>query len=795
MEQGFRVFEKSVAELLSLAGFQIQQEQIVLHKKVDLLAHEWRLGKLRRIAVECKDHSRALSQKEVSEILASYFPLQQNHLVDEILLVTAAGLAPSAFTMVAETRELNHLTFKELQNQIMDFHSYLLALMAMFDAKGLSEYYIPSRIRDGGAVLEDEVLSWVRTDWNKEPLAILGSYGMGKTSFALRLGNVLAKMALHDSQDRIPVYIRLNEISAEQSLEGLLGKALTATHLVRGYSFHAFMKLNELGRFVIILDGFDEMKHALSWDELKFNFRQINRLVCGASKVLVLGRPTVFLSEEEQRYVLRGIRVHFGQEIQEPDRPVYRELYLAPFNGREIEAFLHRYFDYKKRGGDSTSVKDHYPYLNKSINSKITALSSGRGLYDIASRPVQLQMIAEVLPQWKGSIDDMTVAILYSRFIDRIIEREYDKLERKRFDTALRRRFARSVAWWLWIRGHSSGSASGLPAAEIPDHILTPFLATDMDREAVLRDLVAACFLERKAGDSLYFPHRSFQEFLVAEEMVEWIKSPEGSIEAADKHSTVEVGNFMSGIAGESDLAGWERNLKLHRGQISYGLARAWTGPGSRLSWLEARAEESGVPWYLIFLTTCGIENERYAENVLGKIRSLQSKTDNALYCLLSHLCSMFLLPHVPSHKRNGRYFASVLGQSLFECCRVALGGSWAAIRREKRDTPEAYLARLMESTKKKGLGANPVVMQFMVKIIIGATKEVADIGGTYRVLCTVLRDYCLLTSWIAGSTLRVSGAANISTVSFSSEEFWHGADVPNPMHFKMVEQFIEKFS
>ena len=49
------------------------------------------------------------------------------------------------------------------------------------------------------------------------------------------------------------------------------------------------MKLNKLGCFVIILDGFDEMKHTLSWDEFRYNFKELNRLVNSNSKVIVLG--------------------------------------------------------------------------------------------------------------------------------------------------------------------------------------------------------------------------------------------------------------------------------------------------------------------------------------------------------------------------------------------------------------------------------------------------------------------------------------------------------------------------
>ena len=95
---------------------------------------------------------------------------------------------------------------------------------------------------------------------------------MGKTSFARHLAAVLAKEHLENGRKRIPILLRLGEISSEQSLEGLLGKAFTALSFVRNYNFNAFMALNNLGRFVIFLDGFDEMKHTLSWEQCRFNW-------------------------------------------------------------------------------------------------------------------------------------------------------------------------------------------------------------------------------------------------------------------------------------------------------------------------------------------------------------------------------------------------------------------------------------------------------------------------------------------------------------------------------------------
>jgi hypothetical protein len=91
---------------------------------------------------------------------------------------------------------------------------------------------------------------------------------MGKTSFCKYLIHELGTDYLSDVSKRVPIYVRLSEIAKEQELEGLLGKMLAARFRLSNYYFEDVMNLNRRGKFVFIFDGFDEMKHALSWDLL-----------------------------------------------------------------------------------------------------------------------------------------------------------------------------------------------------------------------------------------------------------------------------------------------------------------------------------------------------------------------------------------------------------------------------------------------------------------------------------------------------------------------------------------------
>ena len=94
-----KAFEQAVASLLTAAGYEVRPESIIGFKKVDLYFEERRLGSIRRVAVECKYYKGVLSQAELTTIYANYLPLYKSYHIDEILVITQEGLAPSAQTM------------------------------------------------------------------------------------------------------------------------------------------------------------------------------------------------------------------------------------------------------------------------------------------------------------------------------------------------------------------------------------------------------------------------------------------------------------------------------------------------------------------------------------------------------------------------------------------------------------------------------------------------------------------------------------------------------------------------
>jgi len=729
-------FEGAVKSLFEMGGYDVKGETLLGHKKIDLYVEDRHLGSTKRIAVECKAHSSALTQQRVSEIYANYLPLYRDNLIDEILIITKQGISPSAEAMCKATRELKHLTFHDLEAVIIDFDPYLRGVIADYEEDGLDAYYVPP-VTHTGADLGQVILNWLATD-EPRPIAVLGSYGMGKTTLARHLAWKLALQALENRTVRIPILVPLGEISSEQSLSGLLGKLFTSRSIVRNYNFELFMRLNRRGRFAILLDGFDEMKHSLTWEAFRYNLSEINRLVTTRAKVIMLGRPTAFLNDEEHLYALHGLRVYQGRTLRDLDWPDYQELHLQRLSASQMEAFLHFYLRWKAGKNGDRRADLVIETLKRQHDT------SNQQLLDLATRPVQLRMLAEILPQVStSSLGQMTVSMLYSVFIDQIIEREHAKQARRDIGTRERRRFAREIAWWMWLER----KGTSLVADEIPKELILPYCDSPKELDARRRDLVLACFLSRKMGGALYFPHRSFQEFLVAEKVIELLSSEGSSYDLVAPIVTEEISFFINNMAGLATLESWDAGLRNFHGTMPWVLAQTWLSDPRYGRWLSQKSQDTSNPWYPLFLTAALCR--RIPLNVSPRIfvdqllRRLQLAPEPA-YALLCWFC-IFVL------SANGEGNAIENATYILLDRRIALGKSRKSKRkRSKRgkDERDQNLAPQSPQTETD-------IGEFIATLIVDRRKGVLQLWTTYPFLARLFSRYCFLSEWLSDGNLR----------------------------------------
>lgn len=548
-------------EVLSLINLQpaysnIRSEVQIASQDVDIYYEEQTSVGQIRVACECKDYERSLTRSDLESIYSKYNPLRPEH-VDAVLIVASRELGANAQSYL-KTIRFHFTTLERLEAKIIDFRLYMRSLMSLYEEDGLNEFYItPTRLPDGSDLTAD-LLRWVTSvdtpDQSTGPIAILGGYGMGKTSLARYIAYYFAQKALSGARTRIPIYVPLAEIAGEQSLEGLLGRQLAANNRVPRYHFGMFRELNRRGRLLIILDGFDEMKHTMSRAEFRYSFSQLNRLVEPQARVLLLGRPSVFLSKAEEAFALKGKRLSGQQEYVIPSAPEYTCIRLPPFSLEQALTFVRRYSAYLMKrmtefGRDCVDID--------LIRQRLEAIPADAELSALIVRPIQAKMLVDLAfsPKvlWQSFTRYKSRYKLYEEFMSRLLDSEVLKLTRKAFGAEQRLTFVQSVAWWVWnLRADIAFTID-----EIPEALIEAFRNdNDVDLEAVKRDLVAGSILERKLGDRCYFPHRSYVEFLVARHLLTEVWTEE-TLECLSSRLNSEIRAFISDSAKPEAIARW----------------------------------------------------------------------------------------------------------------------------------------------------------------------------------------------------------------------------------------------
>jgi len=559
----------------------------------------------------------------LATIEADYMPLYERGKIDALLLVTKEGLAPAAVTRVSHSRYLHHQTADELRFFLIDFRRYIQDVIGRHRDEGLDRYYVPtSRKGDGDGQagnLDEEIQLWLGNS-AAPPIALLGSYGSGKTTFLLHLAHLCAVRFQRQEFGRIPILLPLSEISSEQTLEGLLGRHFTYLHPAPGYSFDLFQSLNRLGSFVLLLDGFDEMKNAMTAAVFRYTFRELLRLVTPEAKVILTGRPTAFLTDDERQEFLHASRKKGYRKISIQDQPRFEEVFVAPFSEQEIDLFIHKYRGYLSALPDRRTDQ-RIPTRDEFFQSP--------ALIEIAGRPLQLRMLFEVLPSYSGNLEALTVRELYSFFVDLLIEREAEKSSRRKFSSNERKEFLEGLAFHMWCLGTSAISIDDIPDSFFP--------ARDCESaDAVRRDLVSGSFLEVRYPARLFFPHRSIQEYLVSEFILDYLRQHPPACRVVEESGTrvdfefiegrasPEIIDFMIAAAGDSERAAALKLLRAHRKALSRkSLKFLVFGPTPPCFLLDAAL--GGDPWAISFLLLGRLElswvsGDEQAEEVMKGI-------------------------------------------------------------------------------------------------------------------------------------------------------------------------------
>lgn len=413
---------------------------------------------------------------------------------------------------------------------------------------------VPSGIRSDALGLLTDLLSA-----NEPTLAVvLADFGAGKSTLLDRFRYQLAKRALSDTEDvsfRIPLLFKLRTRATASSFDAFVVRT-AFEQLGVDLTVEAFWKQLQAGRFVCLLDGFDEMASRADTHTRHELMRELSPLTEGGGLSVLSCRPSYFVEPDEFENFIQSIRTKWqgglgihelkttrGQSVRQKKgaslRAALRDknvdapyadtslgtvvtIELAKWSVPEIIEFIDR---------------NHAKLLQrKRISAKDvwTFLSNVYDLRDLVERPILLKMVMETVDHGAIDLEDESIDIgasqLYEEYTRVKLERDWLKGETRRevLTPDQRRKVAVQLAIHVFEAGEQEISIDSVREALVEvAGFDTDFLRVleDNSEEVVLTDVCTCAFITRTVGNSSFrFVHKSFAEFFVASEIGDDLK-------------------------------------------------------------------------------------------------------------------------------------------------------------------------------------------------------------------------------------------------------------------------------
>jgi WD40 repeat protein len=440
-----------------------------------------------------------------------------NQQADEGWLIVPRRISPAVPQELAkeENEHLSCMTFDELIDQDADFEPYLTWLEDEVIKRGIDRKYVSlacdkeeidpvtqhsiatSSYGEAEGWIEGYIKQWLSDD-SKEHVSILGEFGTGKTWFSfhyawdcLRAYKQAKEQGLE--RPRLPLVIALRDYNKALKVESVLSDLFFNKHDIRLNS-SVFDCLNQMGKLLIIFDGFDEMADKVDRQKMINNFWELARVVCPGSKVILTSRTEHFPHDRESRQLLNA-ELESSTAKLKWESPRFELLELAKFNEAQIRHVL--------------TLEAEEKGLSTDIVEKVMVRAE---LLDLARRPVMTELIIEAMPEIEaGKPVDMSRIYYYA--IVRKMKRDI-KAERTFTSLADKLYFLCEIAWEML-----STERMKLNYREFPDRIrqIFPQLVTEAkDLDHWHYDMMGQTILIRNADGDYTPTHRSLLEFLVA---------------------------------------------------------------------------------------------------------------------------------------------------------------------------------------------------------------------------------------------------------------------------------------
>lgn len=445
-----------------------------------------------RLGIECKNHESKVGLTIATEVINKLGFLRQEREIDLPILVTKNDITAEAKTSLAASK-VRHVLLSDLLRNALDFSRYLTGEIGKYEGSLIFKknlYRSLSCTDESGkneGLIDDFVPSWF--DRGGRFLVILGDYGTGKTTFTRKYFYELAKKYLASpSTSRIPIRIELKQYRKEVNIRSLITDLLLHEYGVRIRDYHAFKRLNEEGRLILIFDAFDEMTSNSTESEIQSNLREIASLAELNTNIILTCRTHYFKDQDELYRAHEGTNLYRIIDSHES----HSIAYINPFTEDDVRAIVQAH--------SGRHWKKHFDAINSTYN-----------LNELSRHPILLEMIIESVPKALKKGDSFTPADLYLTYTGRWLNRDD---WRSKMSHTQREFFSKEIAFYMQQTG-----CLELHYSAIPKHIkrLFPGIKSYKELDYFESDIRTCTFLTRDHKGNYFFKHRSFQEYFSAQ--------------------------------------------------------------------------------------------------------------------------------------------------------------------------------------------------------------------------------------------------------------------------------------
>ncbi|MGR6859979.1 NACHT domain-containing protein [Aliivibrio salmonicida] len=289
-----------------------------------------------------------------------------------------------------------HLKFQFYKSEIYDGDEYALNDVYVASSGLLTSINNTSDNVEINNV-EEYLMQWASSKNNEEQIALLGDYGQGKSVLSLKFSNELIASDI----EKQPIIIELRG----KSPRNMPMEELVAAWAYRfNYNVTSILTLLKEGRLIVILEGFDELD--MVGDKLRRleHFKKLWEFArYKKSKVIITGRPNLFLNNEEARDYLH---------LQNKSCSTFhvQAIKLEPFSKEKIQLSL-------RNMPEKVSKEILYHYeINGDCN----------GFADLVSRPSTLFQAGIIWDSLDKS--NLNSSKIINSFIDHAYKRQAEKL-------------------------------------------------------------------------------------------------------------------------------------------------------------------------------------------------------------------------------------------------------------------------------------------------------------------------------------------------------------------------------